>query len=166
MHLRTNASISSCGKNVLKIWFATAPPATRPIVSRAEARPPPCQLRMPYFRLVRVVRMRRPVQRLHLLVRLRALVLILHPDRNRRPQRPAPSNVPDKIWQVSDSFRRRHDLAFPGRRRSKSICTSASVSATRAGHPSTTTPTPAAMGFPPSRDPEKDGQKCRHKARA
>ena len=30
---------------------ATAPAATRPTVSRALARPPPCQARMPYFAL-------------------------------------------------------------------------------------------------------------------
>ena len=32
-------------------WRATAPAATRPTVSRALARPPPCQARMPYFAL-------------------------------------------------------------------------------------------------------------------
>jgi len=31
------------------IFLAIAPAATRPIVSRAEARPPPCQFRIPYL---------------------------------------------------------------------------------------------------------------------
>ena len=33
----------------LSIFFATAPAATLPMVSRAEDRPPPATARMPYF---------------------------------------------------------------------------------------------------------------------
>ena len=45
----TYATISSAGANCASTFFAMAAAATRPIVSRAEARPPPCQFRMPNF---------------------------------------------------------------------------------------------------------------------
>ena len=45
---RTQASTSTLAA-VARSWRAMAPAATRPMVSRALARPPPCQLRMPYL---------------------------------------------------------------------------------------------------------------------
>lgn len=41
--------ISMPGKACLSTALATAPAATRPMVSRAEALPPPAQARMPYL---------------------------------------------------------------------------------------------------------------------
>src|SRR5271156_5517641 len=59
-----------------------------------------------------------------------------------------PSNVPERIWQVSLSLRGVTILLWPGRRRSRSTCTSASVRGVRGGQPSTTTPTPPPWDSP------------------
>src|SRR6266545_1933899 len=48
-HLLCRRSIGAANNILLDIFFATAPAATRPMVSRAEARPPPCQFRIPYL---------------------------------------------------------------------------------------------------------------------
>src|SRR5436309_8948830 len=53
-----------------------------------------------------------------------------------------PSNVPERIWTVSGSLRGDTMRDWPGRRRSRSGWMSASVSLSRGGQPSTTTPTP------------------------
>jgi len=85
-------------------------PGERPIVSRAEARPPPCQLRMPYLACVGVVGVRGAVKRLHLGVgsgrwsSLRTMMEMGVPSGS-------PSNVPERMWQVSLSCAG-DDLAF------------------------------------------------------
>ena len=45
----TQARTSMPGARWWSTFIATAAPATRPMVSRAEARPPPERARMPYF---------------------------------------------------------------------------------------------------------------------
>ena len=45
----TQAMISRPGCRAARTLRATAAAATRPTVSRALARPPPCQARVPYF---------------------------------------------------------------------------------------------------------------------
>ena len=85
---------------------AIAPAATRPIVSRALARPPPCQLRMPYFASVGVVGVRRPVDVLHVLVGRRARVLVAHQQRDRRAERPALEDAREDLDAVGLLARR------------------------------------------------------------
>ena len=46
---RETKAMTSVPATVASSFLATAPAATRPIVSRADARPPPATARMPYF---------------------------------------------------------------------------------------------------------------------
>ena len=109
--LETQASLSTpnCVASSLR---AMAPAAPRTIVSRAGA-PAALPIGNSALRLVRVVRVRRPVDVLHVIVRLRRRVLVAHPDRDRRTERLALEDARQDLGAIR-LVARRCEMALSG----------------------------------------------------